>query len=67
MIVREDLVCSFKILRPGLAEDYEEEVDVQEQEGDNQIAPNQINEGEVQQQQTPIHKKRKASPPPQIL
>lgn len=66
MIVREDLVCSFKILRPGLAEDYEEEVDVQEQEGDNQIAPNQINEGEVQQQ-TPIHKKRKASPPPQIL
>lgn len=66
MIVREDLVCSFKILRPGLAEDYEEEVDVQEQEGDNQIAPNQINEGEVQQQ-TQIHKKRKASPPPQIL
>lgn len=30
MIVREDLVCSFKILRPGLAEDYEEEVEGQE-------------------------------------
>lgn len=50
MIVREDLVCSFKILRPGLAEDYEEEVEGQEGQAvdvDGTTAVVNVNNGEV--------------------